>query len=47
MKEVYPTTSEGGPRPRRSDTAVIIVISSLSMLLYVNTIHHQFVYDDR
>ena len=47
MKEVHPSTSEGGPRPRRGDTAVIIAISSLSMLLYVNTIHHQFVYDDR
>ena len=47
MKEAHPTSSEVTPRPRRGDTAVIIVISSLSMLLYVNTIHHQFVYDDR
>ena len=31
----------------KQDISSAIIISLLSMLLYVNTLNHQFVYDDR
>ena len=45
-KKQHCTTSQTFEMSKQ-DISSAIIISLLSMLLYVNTLNHQFVYDDR